>query len=257
MKTEFSNLIMPSRILYSTNISKNFENPNSETGKNTEDIRSRMDNEAHQKSFAVTLQLIENAIFIDELPNEKGNGKCDSYRYYMCGLKIGGGDYTVKVTIGVKQGKRYYDHGLTEIEKGNLYEIANGFTTTGGAPVPSSAEYKDRRLVSILQADASKVVDENGEPRVVYHGTNESFLSFDRNKAGISRNTCERPGRIGRNIWQKFFPERIRDSQKATAERMAALTIWKIKSPILTDANHTKTTHISDLNRTFNIKDSK
>ena len=202
-----------------SNIIKTFENPNFETEKNTEDIRFRMDNEAHQKSFAVTLQLIENAIFIDELPNEKGNGKCDSYRYYMCGLKIGGVDYTVKVTIGVKQGKRYYDHGLTEIEKGNLYEIANGFTTTGGAPVPSSAEYKDRRLVSILQADASKVVDENGEPRVVYHGTNESFLSFDRNKAGISRNTCERPGRIGRNIWQKFFPERIRDSQKADGRK--------------------------------------
>ena len=206
-----------------SNIIKNFENPNFETEKNTEDIRFRMDNEAHQKSFAVTLQLIENAIFIDELPNEKGNGKCDSYRYYMCGLKIGGVDYTVKVTIGVKQGKRYYDHGLTEIEKGNLYEIANGFTTTGGAPVPSSAEYKDRRLVSILQADASKVVDENGEPRVVYHGTNESFLSFDRNKAGISRNTCERPGRIGRNIWQKFFPERIRGSKKTDDRKKKVL----------------------------------
>ncbi|MBO8438504.1 MAG: hypothetical protein IAC54_06365 [Bacteroidetes bacterium] len=202
-----------------SNIIKNFENPNPETEKNTEDIRSRMDNEAHLKSLAVTPQLIENAIFIDELPNEKGNGKYDSYRYYVCGLKIGGVDYTVKVTIGVKQGKRYYDHSLTEIEKGNLYEIANGFTSTGGAPVPSSAEYKDRRLVSILQADASKVVDENGEPRVVYHGTNESFLSFDRNKAGISRNTCERPGRIGRNIWQKFFPERIRDSQKADGRK--------------------------------------
>ena len=198
-----------------SNIIKNFENPNSETGKNTEDIRSRMDNEAHLKSLAVTPQLIENAIFIDELPNEKGNGKYDSYRYYVCGLKIGGVDYTVKVTIGVKQGKRYYDHSLTEIEKGNLYEIANGFTSTGGAPVPSSAEYKDKRLLSLLQTNSSKVVDENGEPRVVYHGTNESFLSFDRNKAGISRNTCERQGRIGRNIWQKFFPERIRDSQKA------------------------------------------
>ena len=174
-----------------------------------------MGNEAHLKSLAVMPQLIENAIFIDELPNEKGNGKYDSYRYYVCGLKIGGVDYTVKVTIGVKQGKRYYDHSLTEIEKGNLIEIANGFTTTGGAPVPSSAEYKDRRLVSILQTNSSKVVDENGEPMVVYHGTNESFLSFDRNKAGISRNTCERQGRIGRNIWQKFFPERIRDSQKA------------------------------------------
>ena len=56
---------------------------------------------------------------------------------------------------------------------------------------------------------------------------------------------------------KSFFPNVFETVKKRTAERMAALTIWKIKSPILTDANHTKTTHISDLNRTFNIKDSK
>ena len=39
MKTEFSNLIMPSRILYSTNISKNFENPNPE--RNRENLRKK------------------------------------------------------------------------------------------------------------------------------------------------------------------------------------------------------------------------
>ena len=37
-------------------------------------------------------------------PNEKGNDKYDSYRYYVCGIKINGEDYTAKVVIGVKDG---------------------------------------------------------------------------------------------------------------------------------------------------------
>ena len=66
-----------------------------------------MGNEAHLKSLAAIPQMIENAIFIDELPNEKGNGKYDSYRYYVCGLKIGGADYTAKITVGVKGASKF------------------------------------------------------------------------------------------------------------------------------------------------------
>ena len=128
-------------------------------------------NNAHLKSIAVIPQLLENAIFIEEAPNEKANDKYDSYRYYVVGLKIGNEDYTARLTIGVKNGKYYYDHSLTEIEKGNLIEIANGFTPTEGAPIPSYTGIKDKRLVSILQTNSSKVVDENGEPRVVYRGS--------------------------------------------------------------------------------------
>ena len=124
------------------------------SGKGVEKVTSHsMGNKAHIQSLVAVPRLIENAIFIEERPNEKGNNKYDSYRYYVCGLKIGGVDYTVKVTIGVKQGKKYYDHALTEIEKGNLIEIANGFTTTGDAPVPSSAVSKDTKLQSILQTN--------------------------------------------------------------------------------------------------------
>ncbi len=125
-----------------------------------------MGNEAHLKSLAAIPQMIENSIFIDELPNEKTNGKYDSYRYYVCGLKIGGVDYTAKITVGVKGASKYYDHALTEIEKGNLLdnidalsttfvnnEIANGFKPTGDAPVPSYSKGKDKRLVSILQTN--------------------------------------------------------------------------------------------------------
>ena len=138
-----------------------------------------MSNKAHLQSIVAIPQLIRNAIFIEERPNEKHNNKYDSYKYYICGLKIGTTDYTVKLTIGVKSGKKYYDHALTEIEKGKLLDRINdqadkkGFTTTGDAPLQSYALSigKDSKLLSILQTNSSKVVDENGEPMVVYHGT--------------------------------------------------------------------------------------
>lgn len=138
-----------------------------------------MGNEAHLKSIVVIPRIIKSSVFVEERSNEKDNDKYDSYRYYVCGLKIGGEDYTVKMTVGVKQGKKYYDHALTQVEKGKLLDLigqavsGEGFTTTEGAPMPSSAlsEYKDKKLLSILQTNSSKVVDGNGEPRVVYHGT--------------------------------------------------------------------------------------
>ena len=127
-------------------------------------------NEAHLKSIVAIPQMIENAIFIEETVNEKSNNKYDKYRYYVVGLNIDGVEYTARLTIGVKKGKFYYDHNLTEIEKGNLIEIANGFTTMGDAPIPSYADIKDKRLLSLLQTNSSKIVDENGEPMVMYHG---------------------------------------------------------------------------------------
>lgn len=112
-----------------------------------------MGNEAHLKSIVAIPRLLENAIFIEERVNEKSNEKYDSYRYYVVGLKIGNEDYTARLTVGVKKGKYYYDHYLTEIEKGNLIEIANGFTPTEGAPIPSYTESKDSRLISLLQTN--------------------------------------------------------------------------------------------------------
>ena len=101
-------------------------------------------------------------------------------------MKIGGVDYTVKLAIGIDEyGNKYYDHSLTEIEKGKLIDEVGALSTT----LPSSnqsalSEYKDSKLISLLQENSSKVVDENGEPMVVYHGTNENFNIFDKKKAG-------------------------------------------------------------------------
>jgi hypothetical protein len=120
---------------------------------------------AHLKSIFAIPDLLKNAIFIEEYPNEKGNDKFDSYRYYVCGLNIGGNDYTVKLIIGFKQGKKYYDHSLTEIEKGKLLDSLSGITTPGfnqKESLPSVG--KDTRLFSILQTNSSNhVVIQTGE----------------------------------------------------------------------------------------------
>lgn len=113
-------------------------------------------NEAHMKSIAAIPELIENAVFIEERPAYKENAQYDSYRYYVTGLKIGEENYTVRITIGVKNGKFYYDHYLTEIEKGNLIEVAQSFKPTEDAPNPSYAENKDSILLSILQTNAKE-----------------------------------------------------------------------------------------------------
>ncbi len=132
--------------------------------------------------------MLNNAIFITEEPNVKNNRKFDSYRYYVVGLNIDGVSYTAKIVIGVKQGKKYYDHRLTQIEKSRLIDNINqptlGFTTEGNASLPPYAVGEDTRLFSILQTNSSKVIDENGEPLVVYHGfIGGDFNIFDKDVA--------------------------------------------------------------------------
>ena len=72
------------------------------------------------QSIAAIPQIIENAIFIDSAENEdtSKNEEISRYHYYVCGLKIGGIDYTVRAVIAEQpNGERYYDHKLTHIEK--------------------------------------------------------------------------------------------------------------------------------------------
>lgn len=131
----------------------------------------------HLQSIAAIPRIIEDSIFIDELPNEDV-GKypgIKSFSYYVCELKIGGSNYTVKAVIANQyNGIRYYDHRLSSIEKSELLSIIPTIQKAGIESNPLLSNFKDKRLFSILQTNSSKVVDENGEPLVVYHGTSLS-----------------------------------------------------------------------------------
>lgn len=121
-------------------------------------------NEDYLRSFAAIPQMIENSIFLGEEPNEKGKDKYDKYRYYACGLKIGGRDYTARLTIGESEGKWYYDQALTQIEKGDLIER---LLTLNSRVRPQGSPYGfiDNRLISLLQENSSKKWREDSEAK--------------------------------------------------------------------------------------------
>lgn len=146
----------------------------------------------HLQSVAAIPQIIEQSIFVASRQNNDTDKNPDiaQYDHYVCGLQIGGVDYTVHALVAVdKQGNRYYDHNLIQIEKGKLLDeiqratdIGDFGTTPDTKSTITNSGYKINQLKSILQTNSSKVVDENGEPMVVYHGTRADFTIFDRKK---------------------------------------------------------------------------
>ncbi|KGN95391.1 ADP-ribosyltransferase-containing protein [Porphyromonas crevioricanis] len=146
----------------------------------------------HLQSIAAIPSIIEQAIYIDSATNEDNKVDADSFDYYVAGVQIAGVDYTVRaVVVNTKNGETYYDHKLSSIEKGNLLDLmtsqGDNHRDFGTTPDPKStitdiSDVKDTKLVSLLRNDASKVVDENGEPLVVYHGTGAKFNAFSSKK---------------------------------------------------------------------------
>ena len=154
------------------------------------------------KSIAAIPQMVENGIYIESRENEdiKKHPDVGSYDYFVCGLKIGGADYTAKIVVAnQRNGERYYDHKLTQIEKGALLSTLSAIHKAGEASNTPLSEVKDKRLLSILQANSSKVVDGNGEPLVVWHGTDADveFWAFDTDEESTARKE---------HVWSAEYP---------------------------------------------------
>ena len=130
------------------------------------------------QSVAAIPQIIENAIYIgsEENTDTEKNKDVSRYHYYVCGLKIGNKDYTVRAVVAEQpNGNRYYDHKLSNIEKnkfldslfGTTPEFNQGTQNDSGFDATSSTELttannsvgKDKKLISILQTNSQ----ENGE----------------------------------------------------------------------------------------------
>ena len=84
----------------------------------------------------------------------------------------------------------------TEIEKGSLITNLNGLSNSVVDDQDSLvSESKDTKLNEILQTNVSKVVDANGEPMVVYHGSNwKGITSFDRSQSKRRRSGLKEYG---------------------------------------------------------------
>ena len=179
----------------------------------------------HILSVAAIPQIIKKSIYISSEPNNDTvkNPNVVEYQHFVCGLKIGDEDYTVHSLIAVdKSGDRYYDHNLTNIEKTKLLDRINsqagfvkGFDATSGTEPTTFYGYKGNKLAKLLQTNSSKVVDENGEPMVVYHSGAQNINAFSRD--------FDKKG-IGRQLWGKGFYFSTSKSKDEWARRYQSKT---------------------------------
>lgn len=148
--------------------------------KSLDEIRNHSYTEYDAASILFIPEFIERSILIE--PNSVNDNPTKSYiksyDYFVLGAKINGEDYTVRISIAnTKDGEAYYDHGLTKIEKGKLIDFTRLSNALDIQELPLS-DIKDKRLLSILQVNTSKIVDEQGKPMVLYHGTGSDFNDF-------------------------------------------------------------------------------
>ena len=143
-----------------------------------------MNNDVYKKLFAHIPKITENAVLItEEMPN-RPNAHYNKYSHLAGGLKIDGDPHTVHIILGESGGQWYYSHILLHIEKGSLL---NGIrqSTPGHPKSASLSDIKDTTLLRLLQADSSKIIDENGEPLPVCLG-DKSKREMSAEPQGIS-----------------------------------------------------------------------
>lgn len=201
------------------------------------------------KSVAAIPSIIENAIYIDSSENQdvQKNPNVVAYHYYICGLKIGSEDYTVRmVEAEEKDGNRYYDHKLTHIEKGKLInelalinpssstelsstpdagtEDRNRPTNRGEIQTAPISNIKDKKLVSLLQTNekenARKIKQATGWERGADGKWRYEVEDFEIDPKGLARKN-----RLWSNLsWGKEYDalsDKLFDGVELTEEEAA------------------------------------
>ena len=146
------------------------------------------------KAIAGIKELLESAAKIATMPHEPVMPEWKQVHTFVVPLKINGELFVVKLTAKEKPNGeiRLYDHQALEMANPNgIYEphSSNAVINAeklGNRPA-SGLEVSIEQMLTAFKGEnlkyiASKVVDENGEPLVVYHGTKADFSEF---KGGV------------------------------------------------------------------------
>lgn len=195
----------------------------------TEILRHDYKDVEHLQSIAAIPQIIENAVYIDTLPNKevRKNPDVKEYEYYLAGLKIGGEDYTVRAVVGVSTtGDKYYDHKLTKIEKGNLLEMTSRVSTAEISSSSPLSDVNDKRLLQILQQQNAELEQIHSQiKRFVGKHLSKHFEIVTAAEMGITDPTVEagyspKTGKIF------IVADNIRASNALTRDERLAWVAW-------------------------------
>lgn len=181
-------------------------------------------NPNHLQSVAAIPQIIENAIYIDTVQNEdvEKNPNIESYDYYLTGINIGGKDYTARAVIAnANTGERYYDHKLSEIEKGDLLSTAGITNPSFDNSSPLSA-IDDKRLLQILQDNSDANIRYSRPPSVLEQlDSGEAYMPYE----GIWEE-------LRQGHYKKAFQQSADAFYEASVDETYAIDRWAKSMPI-------------------------
>lgn len=209
----------------------------------SEIISENMGSELGLKLITYIPDIIKNSTFVYAEENQKSKNTFDYYEYYLTDISVDSKNYIVKSAVGVRNGRRYYTFNLSEIkDKGAFIDSRPVSDIQPGRPTSQGSlpDIKDTRLLSILQADSSKVVDENGEPLIVYHGSKWAggpIREFDINPAYGAMYLSS-----SKEVAESYIPESLNEANvddlyPGTPELQPVFSLYaNARNPLFADA---------------------
>ena len=136
--------------------------------------------------------VIRHAVFYDFEDNDgqQKHAHLQGQDVYYSAVRIGDKTYSVKIKLNIAAGtleSSYKDHRLEEIEVAPVASLAapaEAVTSANVSPSGATAISIGDLTAGVKPQSVSKVVDENGEPLVVYHGSSKWFscITFRKRK---------------------------------------------------------------------------
>ena len=136
----------------------------------------------------------------EEAANYHNQNSKVRYAYLTAPIKIDGQEYMVNMDIRKSPNgeNRFYIHSLNIKKDADSLlpsmRVVKGENQTSINSIPNSNENVKERFALDEKTETpefkrwfgdSKVVDENGKPKVMYHGSREKFTAMDKEKGGL------------------------------------------------------------------------
>jgi len=152
-------------------------------------IKKSVSPKLHALAVANIKKLFENAAIDVTHKDTKGNRDVELVHRVGALMTYQGEHYPVKITLkqyfDSKKGTRLYSVEALTVEKiKSAGQLADAGKTGSQAPI---ADF-NKKIIQLAESvkSVSKIVDENGEPQTVFHGTHSLFDIFDRNKGSLN-----------------------------------------------------------------------
>ncbi len=154
-------------------------------------------------AYASVKDVIENGVLINYDVNHKNRGYDSAI--IAAPITINNERYVCEVVITRMEDNRFYLHEVTSIEK--LQDAV--FLTNLGLSPSAHLGAAANVLQNVLSAkESSKIVDENGEPMVVYHDTNSRiFINRETGENWDDLDWGARAEWEGRSDWDEYWEE--------------------------------------------------